>query len=165
MADIAADPAAGYWLTLSGVNGCGKSMLAGQLAAQGRRLNPDAKPVLVYDLPAGQEQPRRRRCVWIDERDLAKRMREGEYDLPEYLADDFFLVVDELGGSRDPSAFVADALARLFQLRRDRWTVITTNLTVQEVADRIDARVASRLIRDRNRVVKITAGDYALRQW
>ena len=155
VAALAAQPESGHWLTLAGVNGCGKSMLAEQLLAQARRLNPDRGLII---------GPRERRaCTWIDERDLARRMRGGEWDLPEYLGGDFFVVLDELGATRDPSTFVADAIARLCQARRDKWTVFTTNLTMQEIAERQDARIASRLIRDRNRFVTITAGDYALR--
>ena len=156
VADMAAHPEGGYWLTLGGVNGCGKSMLAEQISLQAVRLNPDAHGPII-----GSRE--RRMCTWIDERNLASRMRGGAWDLPEYLGHDFFLVLDELGATRDPSTFVADAIARLCQARRDKWTVFTTNLTMQEIAERQDARIASRLIRDRNRFVTITAGDYALR--
>jgi hypothetical protein len=40
----------------------------------------------------------------------------------------------------------------------------TTNLTLAEVSQRLDSRISSRLIRDGNKVVTITAGDYAMRR-
>ena len=153
-----------YWLTFAGRNGCGKSMLAEQIGETAARINPDSKSLLIRDVPGGLEPPRRRLCVWMDERSLARRMKEGEYDLPEYLADDFFVVLDEMGATRDPSNFVGDALSRFFQGRRDKWTVVTTNLNAAEIAERIDARITSRLIRDLNRIVTITARDYAFRK-
>lgn len=60
-------------------------------------------------------------------------------------------------------ARVADALFRLANARIGRWTVWTSNLTHREISDSIDARLASRLIRDGNKGIRITAPDYALR--
>lgn len=150
-----------YWLTFSGVNGCGKTMLCAQIVQAARPLNPGEKSLWI---PVDKSKPRRPRCVWFDEKDFATRLRAGEYDLPDYLADDFLLVFDELGFARDPSSFIADGIARLCQSRRDKWTVFATNLSLEEIAQRIDARITSRLIRDDNRFITIKAGDYALRR-
>jgi DNA replication protein DnaC len=77
---------------------------------------------------------------------LAKR----DYGVLDYMANLDFLVIDEIGlkdwkhANRDLSA--------LLNKRLGRWTVITSNLTQAELAD-IDARIASRLVRDNNRIV------------
>lgn len=164
-ADMAAD-ATPYWLCLSSaVNGCGKTMLAEQTYKACYRLNPDAKSLLVYsNLPPGHEPPRRRRSVWLQGVDFARRLREHhEYDLPEYLGADWLVCLDDMGVTRDPTDFIADAYFRLAQARLGKWTLWTTNLDLEQISDRIDARVASRLIRDRNRFITIKAGDYSLR--
>lgn len=153
----------GRWLTLEGKNGCGKTLLARQLFAQARRLNPGNRGMWgpFYGFDWIPDQPT---CTWIDGPSFASRFRAGEYTLPESFAHDWCVVFDELGADRDPSSFVADGLHRFCASRLGKWTIFTTNLTTQEIADRIDARVASRLIRDRNIKHRITAGDYALRR-
>ena len=83
--------------------------------------------------------------------------------LPEYLAGDYLIVLDDLGSARERWGRVADALFRLANARLGRWTIWTSNLTHREISDSIDARLASRLIRDGNKGVRITAPDYALR--
>ncbi len=91
-------------------------------------------------------------------------MGGGEWDLPEYLRADYLVTVDDLGRSRDTAAGTfADGLCRLADNRLGRWMIWTTNLTLPEIASRLDPRIASRLIRDDNRLVNIKAGDYALR--
>lgn len=77
---------------------------------------------------------------------LAKR----DYGVIGYMAELDFLVIDEIGlkdwkhANRDLSA--------LLNRRLGKWTVITSNLTQEELAD-IDVRIASRLVRDDNRIV------------
>ena len=81
---------------------------------------------------------------------LAKR----DYGVLEYMAGLDFLVIDEIGlkdwkhANRDLSA--------LLNKRLGKWTVITSNLTQAELAD-IDARIASRLVRDNNRIVTMSS--------
>jgi DNA replication protein DnaC len=152
------------WLTLNGEAGCGKTMLARQVYIRSLPLNPGGAALWVDpEQMAGGRAKRRPRCVWLDAGEMAERMKGGEFDLPEYLADDFLVVLDDLGAARDKTDFMADAVYRLCQQRRESWTLFTSNLTMREIAERVDERVASRLIRDRNVHVRITAGDYALK--
>lgn len=158
-----------YWLTLSGRNGCGKTMLAKQLFAEAKRINPGNpknNPIWPPDWQTNEEKVysgSRPYCLWFDEADFAAKMRAGQYDLPETVRTDFLVVLDELGFVRDPTNFVADAIATLAQKRLKSWMIWATNLNLSEIAERIDARIASRLIRDGNVVVQIKSGDYALR--
>jgi DNA replication protein DnaC len=159
-----------WWLTFSGVNGSGKTMLARQVFEQAKRINPGAhenNPIWPPDWQTSGEHTYRMRrpyCLWFDERTFAGRLRGREYDLADELRDDFFVVLDELGTVRDPTSFIADKLGELAERRLNRWTMWTTNLTLAEIAERLDARITSRLIRDGNRVVRIEASDYALRR-
>jgi hypothetical protein len=152
----------GRWLTFTGVAGCGKTMLMSQIFDEVKRLSPHNGP-RVTGGGFYQESSRRPRSVWMEESSFAEKMRGGEYDLPEYLAQDWIVAIDDIGSSRDKTDFLADALYRLCNARLGRWTMFTTNLTLGELASRVDERVASRLIRDGNVVCQIGASDYALR--
>ena len=47
---------------------------------------------------------RRPESVWMDSAVFAKQlMQDRQYDLPEYLSRDFFVVFDDLGAARDTS--------------------------------------------------------------
>lgn len=147
--------AAPYWLTLTGAQGCGKTMLAFQVFDQARAINPGRASLWIGER-------RRPRCYWYTEPDFADAIRT-DTRLPEYLADDYLVLIDDLGTARERFEQVADALYRLANARLGKWTLWTSNLTHAEIADKIDQRLASRLIRDANTGVRITAQDYALR--
>jgi DNA replication protein DnaC len=51
---------------------------------------------------------------------------------------------------------------QIFEGRRSRPTIVTSNLTLKGLAD-IDARLASRLLRHGNKVIACDTIDYALR--
>ena len=159
----ATNPKPGTWLTLAGVNGCGKTMLANQAYSYVSRHYPFAGSVWISG-ERGRLTSRRPKCVWIDEVSFSKRCKEGEYDLPEYLADDWLVVLDDLGASRDKSGFTGEMLFRLCNARIGKFTLFTTNLDLAGVSNQIDPRIASRLIRDGNEFKAITAGDYSIRK-
>lgn len=152
-----------YWLTLSGLQGTGKTMLARQIFAQARRHNPgDREAIWVTGHGVYDHRDRRPRCVWMHSHEFGERMRSKEYDLPEYLRADFLVVLDDLGAARDSTDFLADGLYRLADQRMHRWTIWTTNLTLDEISSKLDGRISSRLIRDDNAIVSIKASDYAM---
>lgn len=99
-------------------------------------------------------------CDW---RKFADDIRSGGYErLVEDAIDEWFLIIDDFGAERDPSGFVASAADRILNGRRDKWTLITTNLSLQEIGERMDVRIASRMIRDSNQFVEADAEDYAI---
>ncbi len=65
--------------------------------------------------------------------------------------------------TRDPTNYVAEAVATLAEMRLNRWTMLATNLSLEEIAERMDARISSRIVRHNHKLVSIAAGDYALR--
>lgn len=159
-----------YWLTLTGVNGCGKSYLGRQIFEQAKRVNPGNPANNPIWPPAALESwgrgvntytASRPYALWYDEGGMASRMRAGDYELPRGLRDDFFVALDELGATRDTTNFVSEAVGTLAEARLGRWSFFATNLTLAEIADKMDARISSRLVRDANRVVVIKARDYA----
>ena len=157
-----------YWITLQGKYGCGKTNLAKQTFEQAKRCNP-GNPANnpIWPPPAVRSRLAtydggRPYCLWFDERDFVDRVRRGDYELPERLTNDFLIVIDDLGSTRDPTNFASDIISRLCQNRLRSWMIFTTNLTAPELNERMDGRISSRLIRDGNKVAKITAGDYAI---
>lgn len=150
------------WLTLAGVNGCGKTMLARQLFTYVARNYPHATGPRIAG--HGFLSSRRPEVVWIDEVRFVQRCKSGEYDLPEYLGEDWLVVVDDLGASRDKSGYAGEMLFKLCNARIDKFTVFTTNLALDQIGTQIDPRIMSRLIRDGNKFCHIKAGDYAVRQ-
>lgn len=165
--DTGAEP---YWLTLIGEFGCGKTMLAEQIFSAAEVINPGNPANNPIWPPDWAENGRhaydaqRPYCIFLNERRLVQRVGSGEYDLPEYLRADFLVVLDELGFSRDPSNFASEITARLALNRARGWMVWCSNLTLDQINDRIDGRISSRMIRGDNRLVEIKAGDYALRK-
>lgn len=154
-----------YWLTLTGIQGSGKTMLAKQAFAEASQYNPGNASVWIAGHGIYDGSNRRPRCVWYTLPDFKEQMLGGDYGLPEYLRQDFLVAMDDLGAARDTrDNALAEGLYRLADQRMGRWMLWTTNLTLKEIADRWDPRLSSRLIRDENRLVAISAPDYALRK-
>lgn len=154
-----------YWLTLTGDPGTGKTMLARQCFDFARaNCNPGRVPIWLAGHGIRDEANRRPNCVWLTAPQFKDRMMGGEYDLPEYLRQDYLVVIDDLGAARDTgAAALADGIYRLADLRSHRWMIWTTNLALDEISARLDGRISSRMIRDDNKLVRISAPDYALK--
>ena len=72
------------------------------------------------------------------------------------------LFLDDVGAERDTTGFATEELNTLLGCRSGKWTLLTANLTLEQFAA-VDGRIASRLIRDENRIVLCNAQDFALR--
>jgi DNA replication protein DnaC len=144
------------WLTLAGSSGAGKTYLAKRIYRHVREAvffktsATDQEIVYPYDW-----------IYWPEAAKLLQQQVEPEavYHSPRTS----FLVLDELGGIRDSTGYVSNRLAVILGQRENKWTIITSNLTVEQIGQRLDTRIASRLIRGRNVVVEVDATDYALR--
>jgi DNA replication protein DnaC len=152
-----------YWLTLTGPFGCGKTMLARQVFDRAAATcNPGRHSLWIAGRGVRHEDNRRPRCCWFTADSFVQAMGQ-DWGLPEYLRADYLVAIDDLGRAKDTAAGTfTDGLCRLADNRMGRWTLWTTNLSYAELGARLDARIASRLIRDENKVARITAKDYAL---
>lgn len=149
------------WLVLVGLNGCGKTYLAERITAwvreHGRaiyeRERAKAGAEGVESLwTYAQEGPMFRR--W---QNLLTRLRQGEYYRLETDCRDWFKVIDDLGvgaigSDGEATGFAVQKMGELLDRRLRKWTVITTNYTGRQIAERFDTRIASRLIRGGNAV-------------
>lgn len=74
------------------------------------------------------------------------------------------LFLDDIGAERDVSGFAAEQLNTLLGQRIGKWTIITSNLSIAQLA-KIDPRIADRIIRERgNQFIEINAVSYAVRK-
>lgn len=130
------------WLVLCGQCGCGKSHLAWEI----RNV---AQQVLGFTERTAQ--------FWKSSR-YAERLRNGYWDFQDHLVRLPLLVLDDVGAEH-ASEMMRGKLFDLLDNRLDKWTVITTNLSAGEVAERLDARIASRMRRGNNVLVEVRDAD------
>lgn len=90
-------------------------------------------------------------------------MLSGAWDVAQSIISPPLVIIDDIEPSR--TAGVTDELARIIERRIGKWTVYTSNLSLEQIGEQIDVRVASRLLRPigRSVVVEIKTKDYALR--
>ena len=168
-----------YWLVLLGEPGCGKTHLADKIRwfikKHGERIyNDKARPKI---------DPERRRVetafiykqegpVMVKWGDLLNKMRDGgRWDFSRACGD-HYKVVDDLGvdsfsksarGELEATAFATQKMGELVDRRTGKWTVLTSNFSVEQFGEIFDSRIASRLLRNNSAVVKAFGlRDYAL---
>ncbi len=103
------------------------------------------------------------RGQFVDWRKLCATVREGSWGWVDDICEDGFIILDDIGSEYDKNGFISSLLDRVLNARIRKWTLITCNLPLDEIAERMDARIASRMIRDGNIVVDCDTTDYALR--
>ena len=72
------------------------------------------------------------------------------------------LVIDDIGAERDTTGFATEQLNTLLGCRTGKWTVLTANLTLEQIAAS-EPRIASRMIRDGSVAVDLNTTPYSLR--
>lgn len=160
------------WLFYCGRSGTGKSHLAHRIADALKKwgewcYNTHGRPVLDpkkehYQTTWSYAQSSPIFVKWARVIDAA---RDGDYQPYKDAANDWFKVIDDVGAEgfghdRKPTAFVINQLGKLADDRLGKWTVWTSNFGLGELAELFDARISSRMLRDENVVVEVTARDY-----
>lgn len=72
------------------------------------------------------------------------------------------LFLDDICAERDTTGFASDQLNTLLGCRADRWTIITSNLYLEQLGG-IDPRIADRVIRSPNIFCEVRTKSHALR--
>lgn len=178
LADIA-DGANPYWLVLLGEPGCGKTHLADcirrYLVRHGERIyNENARPKV------DPERKHLETCYIYRQEgsimakwgQLLNSMRDGGRWTFSRACGDHYKIIDDLGvdsftknarGEIEATPFAVQKMGELVDRRTGRWTVITSNFTVEQFGNHFDSRIASRLLRNNSVVVKAFGlRDYAL---
>lgn len=145
------------WLTLCGASGCGKTHLARELYNWFRRykahfIHPTLGINQLHD------------CRFVDTSELAGDLKKGLYAHAAEIARCHFLVLDDLGAERDTSGFLAEQFLKLLNQRMGKWTIITSNLTLSQISDQLDARIADRMRRGNSIVLESKSPSFADRE-
>lgn len=132
------------WLTLLGPSGVGKTHLLSQLFA-------DLSRKMRIKTASGWRGAQAAHI--IPAQDLQ------DYRAPrDYANYDLIYIEDIAAGSDDQAgagAVLRSRVVELLQLRSSKWTMLDANMSVTDVAHRLDARIASRLKRDGSWLVQI----------
>jgi len=107
-------------------------------------------------------QPSDRQCVWFDWRTVASSLYDRDFSLVGDLKSCWFLVLDDVGAHTDSKGLASGVFDEVIRARKAKWTIVTSNLLLKDF-QAIDTRIASFLVRDKNRVVHVKTIDYALR--
>lgn len=154
-----------YWLSLLGSSGVGKTRLA---RAVWRTFESVTKFDIWLDVKKDKDgniisvAKRGDRGQFIQWRSLCSVVREGAWGWVEDICRDDFIILDDVGAEydREGSGFTASILDRILNARREKWTMITCNLSLEAIGEKLDVRIASRLLRDRHVVVECDADDF-----
>lgn len=139
------------WFTLLGNTGTGKSHCANKVWEKlSRRINWtrfDFLPGAIY---------------WPK---MVSDLRAGEaYERIGEMARWPLLFLDDIGSERDTSGFASDQLCSLLGQRARKWTIITSNKNIDQIAE-TDVRLADRIVREPgNQLVELKTMSYALRR-
>jgi DNA replication protein DnaC len=155
------------WLSLLGTSGAGKTMLAKLIHRFYQR-----EKHLEIDWPATERTretaPRviRWRGGFLNWGNAVNnRMLKGDYDFLEDVAEFSFFALDDIAAEYEKHrALSASKLYGVLESRLKKWTVLTANLSLEQIGEALDARIASRMIRHGSVVVDVNVTDYNLRK-
>ena len=137
------------WISFLGVTGVGKSHCAKRLWEYAKNRSDWSNsaflpeviywPAFVSDLKGGAAF------------DRIKDMRNWPV-----------LLLDDVGADRDTTGFATEQLNQLLGCRENKWTILTSNLTLENLASS-EPRIADRIIRPPNRFIQVNTESYACR--
>lgn len=146
-------------LILTGAPGTGKTHTAHAVAYWARRAASSA-------WEAGHHSPDRVPDVlFLRWPQTCDGFKEGNYGVIEDAAEASLLILDDVGAEHDPSHNAADKLCQILTRREApgdrRFTLVTTNISPEEWAIRLDARIADRFLRNARLVDLRAVASYA----
>jgi len=149
-----------HWLSLLGSSGTGKTHLCAKMYSYFKAYHRYymGKPDGSYDVEISQ----RYNISYWKASGIAESLRSGDFSIMHPIRNDHFIVIDDLGGEMD-SEFMSSKWFEILDSRLGKWTLINSNMTIDAIADKIDNRIASRLVRDRNTVIDCNTTDYGFR--
>jgi len=149
-----------YWLSLVGSSGTGKTMLARMITSCFLRYIEGLR-----DENRGVEGDRYSRMGgFMSWPRCVERMLEGDFGFTRQCKQDWFLALDDVGAENEKLRELGTSkLFAILNERQHKFTVLTCNYGLAEIAQRMDPRIASRLLRHGGTVVDSTGiQDYNL---
>lgn len=149
-----------HWLSFLGSTGAGKTHLAKQINSFFLR-HLEGRLIPNQNLTRTQHRMRGGFVSW---RRQSERLRNGDYDAMRGIREDYFVVLDDIGSEyKAKSDFITAKLDEIIDSRLGKWTVITANLSLEQISEHLDVRIASRLLRGGSEVIDVDVPDYNLR--
>jgi DNA replication protein DnaC len=94
---------------------------------------------------------------------MAKILRNQEWRRFDDICDQKHTICIDDIGSEYKTDFVDAKLYEMLCRRQGKWTIITANLSLEQLGDKTDPRISSRLIRHGSVVVEVDVADFNLR--
>lgn len=159
-ADMCSENVPGYWLTLCGCSGTGKTWLAKII----RRLF--TRYFETYRDERYPEDYVFRKGAFVQWSNQVNQMLDGDFSRLRQMGQDWFICLDDIA-SEYQGGMVRDlSTAKLYDVLNDRlglFTLITVNFSAEAIAERLDTRIGSRLLRNGSVIYDMTTIDYATR--
>lgn len=158
------------WLSLLGTSGAGKTMVAKIIAKTYRQEKHGEIDWNATKATQNEYHPHGRfiryRGGFINWGNaINSRMLKGDYEFLEDMCSYPFFAIDDIASEYEKHrALSASKLYQVFESRLKKWTIITGNLSLEQIGVTLDSRIASRMIRDNGVVVDVAVPDYALRE-
>lgn len=151
-----------YWLSLLGPSGTGKTMIARKILSFFRRYLDGE-----FDEQRGRPgvDCYRRKGGLLEWPRMVEFMAEGDFGFSRQACEDWLVVVDDIGSEYGKLTELATSkLFSILNARQGKFTILTANLRLDEIADKLDARIASRLLRHGGTVIDLTGvPDFSLK--
>lgn len=145
-----------HWCSLLGKSGTGKTFLAKQCHKKIKQHGLDLYPHKITKIT---QQKSMRWFFWPK---FVRQLRGGAFTLVDEAVEADILFIDDLG-SEYRTDYIIGALTEICDQRLNKWTFITSNLTLDGIAGEVDPRVTSRMLRGENIVAETSALDFVLR--
>lgn len=133
------------WLTILGDSDQGKTFAATKLFRLWKNC---------HEWQHGHRRHWQCRAAFATWGHLLAKLKDKGWGLRSDLQETPFLCLDDIGAARH-TEFARTELYDLLNARIGKWTVITGNLSLAEVSETIDERLASRIERDGNLVLEL----------
>lgn len=150
------------WLILLGTSGAGKTHIA-------RRIWKYWKQTASWTTAQGRggQMSNFMRSgsfeLWAD---VINEARAGKFGVFERLMSDEFVILDDIGAGEDARKWISDKLYHVIEKRipENKSLILTANLSLEQIADEYDPRIASRLLRrGKGFVIEVNVPDYCAR--
>ena len=160
--DMASKSKPAYWLVLAGVSGTGKTHIAKSCVRFFTR-NLD----MLRDETKGSAGKTHyvRRGGFKNWPEAMIEMIGGDYTGLRQLCDDWLVCLDDIGAEYAGNRELSNSkLYEVFTAREGKFTIVTSNLSVKQISETLDRRLASRLLRNGSVVIDVQTQDFNCRK-